>query len=70
METWKSHGGDIAGADEVWLVAFGKEVSTLGEITSQEKLYTNQIAPTVLEAMKLQLKDHDFEGESISLYTK
>ncbi|MDX1759864.1 MAG: alkaline phosphatase family protein [Arenibacter algicola] len=70
LETWKSHGGDIAGADEVWLVAFGKEVSTLGEITSQEKLYTNQIAPTVLEAMKLQLKDHDFEGESISLYTK
>jgi len=70
LETWKSHGGDIKGADQVWIVAFGNGVSAIGEITSQEQLYANQIAPTVIEAMKIQLKDHSFEGGPISLHTK
>ena len=67
METWKSHGSDIVGADEVWLIAFGKGVSPLGEIASQEQLHTDQIAPTVLKSLHVALKDHNFKGKPILL---
>ncbi|MCM4150396.1 phosphoglyceromutase [Arenibacter sp. N53] len=70
LETWKSHGGDINGADQVWIVAFGKGVSPLGEITSQKQLYSNQIAPTVLRSLGVELNDHSFEGEPILLSRK
>jgi bisphosphoglycerate-independent phosphoglycerate mutase (AlkP superfamily) len=65
LDTWKGHGSDIKGADQVWLVVFGKGISPLGEITFQEQLHTHQVAPTVIEAMKVQLKNHVFEGEPI-----
>lgn len=54
LKTWKSHGSNIKGAGQVWLVAFGKNVSAQGEIKGQEQLYTNQIAPTVLQALGLK----------------
>ena len=65
LKTWKGHGSDIKGADQVWLVAFGKGVKPMGEITSQEQLYTDQIAPTVLESLGIELKDHSFKGKPI-----
>ncbi|NNG08851.1 MAG: phosphoglyceromutase [Arenibacter sp.] len=67
LNTWKSHGGDIKGADEVWLVAFGKGVSPQGEITSQEQLYTNQVAPTVIEKLGVSLKKPGFSAQAIPL---
>jgi hypothetical protein len=70
LETWKSHGSDIVGADEVWLVAFGKGVKPMGEIKTQEQLYTNQVAPSVIEALKVELKDHVFKGKPIILHAK
>ena len=70
LETWKSHGGDIKGADQVWMVVFGKGVSAIGEVTSTEQLYTNQIAPTVLKSLGVELKDHSFKGKPILLNIK
>jgi hypothetical protein len=50
LDTWRSHGGKINGAGQVWLIAFGKGVKALGE-TKNEQLYSNQIAPTVLQLL-------------------
>ncbi|RDY60065.1 phosphoglyceromutase [Flagellimonas nanhaiensis] len=58
LETWKSHGTQIDGADQVWLVAFGKGVQPLGEISTDEQLYTNQVAPTVLNFLKLPISSN------------
>ena len=62
LETWKSHGIKIDGAGQVWLVAFGKGVSALGEVNSDEQLYSNQIAPTLAKILKMQ-----WEGEHLKL---
>ncbi|MFC5046465.1 alkaline phosphatase family protein [Aquimarina hainanensis] len=47
INTWRSHGKNIVGAGDVWLVAFGKGVAQLGEVTDEEQLYSNQIASTI-----------------------
>ena len=55
LETWKSHGTKIKGADQVWLVAFGKGIQPLGEVGQDEQLYTSQIAPTILKALEMPI---------------
>lgn len=68
---WKSHGNaqkymgkifNITGSEEVWLVAFGKGISPLGEIEKEEQLYSNQIAPTLAQILNI-----DWEGEPLKL---
>lgn len=53
LDTWRSHGTDIEGADEVWLMAYGAEIETLGEVKEEEQLYT----PVVVEMVESILKD-------------
>ena len=53
LDTWRSHGGDIKGANGVWMVMFGKGVTPKGELKADEQLYTNQIAPTILKLMDI-----------------
>ena len=54
LKTWKSHGEDIKGADQVWFMAYGKGASAKGEVSDNEQVFTNQIAPTVLKALGLK----------------
>ena len=55
LDTWRSHGQKIPGADQVWVIAFGKGVRPMGEIKAQEQLYTNQIAASIAELFKMEL---------------
>jgi hypothetical protein len=70
IKTWKSHGSDIVGADQVWLIAFGKDVDTLGEIASKEQLYSNQIAPTILHLLDDSAMDTEMKGTALGLLKK
>ncbi|THV61008.1 phosphoglyceromutase [Flagellimonas alvinocaridis] len=54
LDTWRSHGSKINGAGQVWLIAFGKDVRALGEMEN-EQLYSNQIAPTVLQLLDIPM---------------
>ncbi|MEM7382430.1 MAG: sulfatase-like hydrolase/transferase [Bacteroidota bacterium] len=53
LGNWRHHGIRIKGAGEVWLVAFGKQISPAGELGIEEQLYSTQIAPTVLNLLGL-----------------
>lgn len=55
LETWKSHGSDIKGAGQVWFIAFGKDIEPKGEVTQEEQLHSNQIAPTILKYMGIPI---------------
>ena len=55
LETWKGHGSQVKGAGQVWFVTFGKAVAPKGEVTRDEQLYSNQIAPTILQYMEIPL---------------
>jgi len=58
LDTWKGHGKDVANAGEVWLITFGAEIDNKGEITTKEQLYSNQIAPTIVELLRLKSKNN------------
>lgn len=67
LDTWKHHGNKIEGAGQVWFIAFGKDVNYLGEITKQEQLYSNQIAPTVLKILGINTYEKKMPGKFIKL---
>ncbi|MAU14945.1 MAG: phosphoglyceromutase [Muricauda sp.] len=66
LDTWRSHGGNIKGADQVWMVAFGKGVRPMGEVWLGEQLYSNQFAPTILKLLGMPIVG-DIKGEPIKL---
>jgi len=57
IDTWRNHGSDVQGADEVWLMAFGYGVKPMGEITMNKQLYTNQIAATIANILEVNIKN-------------
>ncbi len=66
LDTWRSHGSDIKGANEVWMVNFGKDVKALGEVKQEEQLHSNQIAPTILNLLDVPLPK-EMEGSPLKL---
>ena len=65
LKTWTGHGSDVQDAGSVWLVLFGKNVSADGEVGKKEQLYSNQIAPTVLQQLHLTNSADSMQGEAI-----
>lgn len=43
LDTWRSHGSDIEGADQVWLMMYGHKASIKGEVTQDEQLYSTEV---------------------------
>jgi len=70
LETWKHHGGQIKGAGQTWMILFGKGVTSTGEVKSDEQLYSNQIAPTILKALALEPTKKLMEGKPLPLSQK
>ena len=66
LDTWRSHGSKVEGADQVWLVAFGKNVRPLGEVKQQEQLYSNQIAHTIAQMLGMSIAK-EAKGQPIKL---
>ena len=67
LNTWTGHGSKINGADQVWMVAFGKNVQALGEVSNDEQLYTNQIAPTILQLLGMPINQNEIDGTPLKL---
>ena len=65
LKTWTGHGSQIKDAGSVWLIAFGKGVSAEGEVTREEQLYSNQIAPTILKELNLNFDKEKITGKVI-----
>jgi hypothetical protein len=65
VETWKSHGADIKGADEIWIAALGPDTKALGEITTEGQLYQNQIAATVAALLGIAYKTEKKAGKPL-----
>lgn len=61
---WTDHGTEVKGADQTWMAILGPKVKATGE-GKDEQLYTNQIAPTVLQILDPTLQDAEMKGEAI-----
>ena len=69
LETWKSHGDKVKNAGGVWMVLFGKGIAPMGEVSKEEQLYSNQIAPTILELLGLKVDTSKMKGKTIVIGT-
>lgn len=66
LDTWKSHGIKIPDAGEVWFMAFGAGVKAKGEVSENQQLYTNQIAPTIMHILSMDF-EKDMPGNPIEI---
>lgn len=43
LDTWRSHGSDVEGADQVWLMMYGHQAGKQGEVNREEQLYSTEV---------------------------
>lgn len=67
LDTWRGHGSSIEGADEVWVVVFGNGIKASGEMQIEEQLYSNQLAPTVLQILKVKSEEAATMGKVLQI---
>ena len=58
IDTWRSHGNNTKGSNQVWLVAFGKRIKPIGEVKSSEQIFTNQIASSIAKLLGIEIPDN------------
>lgn len=47
LDTWRSHGSDIDGADQVWLITYGHKAPADGEVTQDEQLSSTEVVKRI-----------------------
>lgn len=47
LDTWRSHGTDVAGANQVWIIVYGTHGDQLGEVKKEEQLYTPKVVEKI-----------------------
>ena len=67
LKTWKDHGNKVNGTGQVWFIAFGNQVKPMGEVDTNEQLYSNQIAPTVLDLLGIPINKEEMKGDVIQV---
>ena len=69
-DTWRSHGSDIKGAEEIWMMAIGPDTPALGEVKTAGQLYQNQVAATVAELLGIDYINTQEPGKAIEALIK
>ncbi|UII29583.1 sulfatase-like hydrolase/transferase [Fulvivirga ulvae] len=63
-ETWKSHGTDIEGADQIWFAIIGPDTPALGVVKSGQ-YYQNQFAKTAAALLGYDYKNERQVGDAV-----
>ena len=61
-DTWRGHGTSIKDADQVWIMALGNHIKSIGASRKNKQYFTSQFAPTLNEILKL---DIEFEEKAL-----
>jgi hypothetical protein len=46
IDTWRSHGREISGSDQIWLAVIGPDTPSTGEVRKNAQYHQNQVAKT------------------------
>ncbi|WPP50988.1 alkaline phosphatase family protein [Catalinimonas niigatensis] len=65
LDTWKSHGDEIEGADEVWWAIIGPDTPQ-GDAAVQGQFYQDQIANTIATLLGLDYQAQESKGKANS----
>jgi hypothetical protein len=53
-DAWKSHGADVPGAGQVWLIAIGPDTPALGEIKQEGQWHSSMLPRTIFGLLGLE----------------
>jgi hypothetical protein len=65
LDTWRSHGKDIIGADEIWFAVIGPDTEPMGEMKDPAQHYQNQLAKTAAAFLRIDYTNDKPTGSLI-----
>lgn len=66
--TWRHHGKDVAGAEEIWMAVASPDSPRRGPWRGEEPLFQNQIAATIAAALGLDYREQNPQaGKALAL---
>jgi hypothetical protein len=65
LDTWRSHGDDVEGADEVWMAIIGPDTPSVQEAGVEGQYFTNQVAPTLAAFLNVPYSPERTTGEPL-----
>ncbi len=63
LDTWKSHGDEVPGADQVWWAIIGPDTPG-GDAAVQEQFYQDQLANTIAKLLNLDYQAAESKGKA------
>lgn len=63
LDSWKGHGADVAGAENIWIAAMGPGIDDIGEMPGENQFYQNQVAKTAAYLLGLTYSNEREVGE-------
>jgi hypothetical protein len=70
IDTWRNHGAETEGSDQIWIAAIGAGVKSIGESKSKGQYYQNQIASTVAYLLGVRYTNERPVGEVIDVFVR
>ncbi len=65
LDTWRSHGTEVNGSDQIWMAVLGPDTESKGEIKTAMQLHQNQVAKTAASFLGLQYTNDRPVGEAV-----
>jgi bisphosphoglycerate-independent phosphoglycerate mutase (AlkP superfamily) len=65
LDTWRSHGTEIDGADQIWFAVIGPDTEGKGEMKEPGQYYQNQVAKTAAAFLKVDFQTNVKAGEVV-----
>lgn len=65
IDSWRSHGDEIAGAGEIWLAVVGPDTPSAGELRRSGQIHQNQVAKTAAALLGIEYKNEKKVGDKI-----
>ncbi len=62
LDTWRSHGDEVKGADEIWMAVIGPDTPTMQAVSTQGQYYQNQVAATIAAFLGLEYRPEHETG--------
>ncbi|MFN8688771.1 MAG: phosphoglyceromutase, partial [Cyclobacteriaceae bacterium] len=66
LDTWRSHGTEVAGAGQIWIAALGPDTPPRGEVKEPMQLFQNQVAKTAAALLGLPYTNAKPVGDVIA----
>jgi hypothetical protein len=65
LDSWRSHGTKIAGADQIWFAVIGPDTEAKGEMKGNAQYYQNQVAKTAATLLGVDYSSQKKTGEAV-----